>query len=331
MNRKKVLKWMIGIVGSILLIWAGTIVLDKVTYQETFFSQNAELGNTPMNLNNGGIVAEKGDWIYYRNHSDNDWLYKIKKDGTKKTKIIDDAPYYINVVGNWIYYSNEYYYGHLYKIKTDGSGRTPINVDATDFVMAKGDWIYFTSIGTDISGTDYQMRKIRITDNNKESLLEMNHSKTKMLYTNITKDSIFFVLQSQNSWLYKCDLEGKNLKIVNKEASHGIYILEDWLYYVNGSDNFKLYRMRLDGSNKAKLSDDNTGTINFKDGWIYYNNKSDDGKIYKIRLDGSGKTKVSDINCQKISIAGDWIYYPTDNYGTTYRVKIDGTGNELVE
>ena len=89
--------------------------------------------------------------------------------------------------------------------------------------------------------------------------------------------------------------------------------------------------MKLDGSNKTKLNDDKTGTINFKDGWIYYNNRSDEGKIYKIRLDGSDKTKVSDINYQKISMAGDWIYYPTDIYGTTYRVRIDGTGNELVE
>lgn len=331
MNRKKVLKWMVGIVAGILLIWVGTIVFDKVTYQETFFSENVEIGSTPPNLSYGGIVAEKGDWIYYRNHSDNDWLYKIKKDGTEKTKIIDDAPYNINVIGDWIYYSNEYYYGHIYKIKTDGTERTPVNEDMTDYIMVKGDWIYFTSIGTDIGGTDYQMRKISVSDNNEKSLLEMNHKVTRMQYRNITKDSIYFVLQSQNSWLYKSDLEGKHLKIVNKEASYFIYILEDWLYYVNGSDDFKLYRMKLDGSNKTKLNDDKTGTINFKDGWIYYNNRSDEGKIYKIRLDGSGKTKVSDINYQKISIAGDWIYYPVDNYGTTYRVRIDGTANELVE
>ena len=331
MDRKKVLKWMIGIVGSILLIWGGMIVFDKVTYQETFFIEDAELGNTPLNLSYDGIVAEKGDWIYYRNHNDNNWLYKIKKDGTEKTIIIDDAPYNINVIGDWIYYTNEYYYENLYKIKTDGSERTPVSEDMTDFIMAKGDWIYFTSVGTDIGGTDYQMRKIRVIDNNKESLLEMNHHVTRMQYSNITKDSIYFVLQSQNSWLYKSDLEGKNLKIVNKEASYYVYILEDWVYYVNGSDGMKLYRMKLDGSNKTKLNDDKTGAINFKDGWIYYNNKSDGKKLYKIRLDGSEKTKISDINCPKISIAGDWIYYPTDNYGTTYRVKIDGTGNELVE
>ena len=331
MNRKKVLIWMLGIVGMLLLIWGGTIAFDKATYQETFFTEDEGVGNTPSNLSYGGIVAEKGDWIYYRNHSDNDWLYKIKKDGTEKTKIIDDSPYNINIVGDWIYYTNEYYYSHLYRIKTDGSGRTPVSEDMTDSVMSKGDWIYFTSIGTDISGTDYQMRKIRVQDKNKKSLLEMNHKKTKMLFTNITKDAIYFVLQSQNAWLYKCDLEGNNIEIVNKEPSYGVNIIADWLYYINGKDDMKLYRMKLDGSSKTKLNDDKTGTINFKDGWIYFNNRSDEGKIYKIRLDGSDKSKVSDINYQKISIAGDWIYYPTDTYGTTYRVKLDGTGNELVE
>jgi hypothetical protein len=322
---------MIGIIGSIILIWLGAIVFDKATYQETAFLENAETGNTPANLSYGGIVAEKGEWIYYRNHSDNNWLYKIKKDGMGKTKIIHDAPYHINVIGDWIYYSNEYYYGNLYKIKTDGTGRTPVIEDTTDSIIAKGDWIYYTSIGTDIGGTDYQMRKIRTLDNNKESLLEMNHNKTRMQYINITKDSIYFVLASQNSWLYKSDLEGKHLKIVNKDASYWVYIIEDWIYYVNGSDGFKLYKMKLDGSSKMKINDDRTGTINFKDGWIYYNNKNDDNKIYKIRFDGSDKKKVSDMNYQEISIAGDWIYYPIDRYGTVYRMRIDGTGNELVE
>lgn len=43
-------------------------------------------GNTPGNLANGASVAQQGDWIYYCNGSDNDSVYKVRTDGTGKTK-----------------------------------------------------------------------------------------------------------------------------------------------------------------------------------------------------------------------------------------------------
>lgn len=62
--------------------------------------------------------------------SDNNKLYKMKTDGTNKTKVCDDVASYINVKSGWIYYFNEsdmndiYYGGKLYKIKIDGTERT---------------------------------------------------------------------------------------------------------------------------------------------------------------------------------------------------------------
>ncbi|MGI6711164.1 MAG: DUF5050 domain-containing protein [Bacillota bacterium] len=52
-------------------------------------------GNTPGNLNNNGLFAKAGDWIYYSNLIDQGKLYKMKADGTEVTKITDDYAWYI--------------------------------------------------------------------------------------------------------------------------------------------------------------------------------------------------------------------------------------------
>lgn len=332
MNRRKVFLWMMGIVLVTVGIIGGYYAFGIITYTETVFAPNAEVGSNNLNIAYGGFVAESGDWIYYRNHSDNDWLYKVKKDGTQKTKVFEDRAENINVIGDWIYYTNYYNYDCMYKVKTDGTGRTQVVGDMTSFITIKGDWIYYISLGTDISGADYQLRKMKVDGKKKASLVKMNHLKTQMQYINITDDAIYFVLRSSRNWLYKTDLEGDDMQIVNKERTYLTSIADGWIYYINGSEDFKLYRMKTDGSSRAKLTDSPVHHYNMKDGWIYYANEAEEGKLYKMKLDGSEKTALpANISFGGISIAGDWIYYQTDKYGTTYRVRIDGTGVEEVK
>lgn len=84
------------------------------------------------------------DWIYYtsindhskeqEDYNNNDTLkpvpenfatlYKMKTDGTEKTKLEDKCDSFINIIGGWIYYSiGESSNDGLYKIKTDGTGK----------------------------------------------------------------------------------------------------------------------------------------------------------------------------------------------------------------
>ena len=55
-------------------------------------------------------------------------LYKIKTDGTGRTKIdnFNSNRREINIVGDWIFYNN---YSQLFKIKTDGTGNTELELD----------------------------------------------------------------------------------------------------------------------------------------------------------------------------------------------------------
>ncbi|MBC3887836.1 DUF5050 domain-containing protein [Acetobacterium paludosum] len=76
---------------------------------------------TKLSSDRAAYINVVGDWIYYADDGDNDKLYKIKTDGTEKNRLFDDVATRINVVGDWIYYDHGYF--GMYQIKTDGSGR----------------------------------------------------------------------------------------------------------------------------------------------------------------------------------------------------------------
>ncbi|MDP4182703.1 MAG: DUF5050 domain-containing protein [Bacillota bacterium] len=68
------------------------------------------------------------DWVYYINNSDKKSVYKIKKDGTERTKLTSDSVTDatnadIEIVNNYIYYKNASDGNKYYRINLDGSNR----------------------------------------------------------------------------------------------------------------------------------------------------------------------------------------------------------------
>ena len=102
------------------------------------------LEKSDISGNNKQILVEKyvqninisDDWIYftYGKSFDEDYMYKIRTDGTELTKLNDVATGGLCVVGDWIYYytlksgRNEGSYGpgRYYKMRIDGSENTEL-------------------------------------------------------------------------------------------------------------------------------------------------------------------------------------------------------------
>lgn len=65
----------------------------------------------------------RGEWLYYRSLSESDHhkMYKIRLDGTQRTKVLDEQVSEIYAVNDWIYYSSAETC-ELY-MKPDGSSR----------------------------------------------------------------------------------------------------------------------------------------------------------------------------------------------------------------
>lgn len=99
-------------------------------------------------------------WIYY-SCDPPDWaiaqekltglekgFFKIKLDGSGKTKLLDNPPFSEVVKqGDWLFYAS----AGLYKLKIDGSENIKLCDDHGASVNVKDDWVYFTSFDDQIS------------------------------------------------------------------------------------------------------------------------------------------------------------------------------------
>jgi hypothetical protein len=287
-------------------------------------------GNSVGNIVNGGLVAQSGDWVYYEHTNDGFKLYKMRVDGSEKTKLNDSISYCINVVGDWIYYINNSDYDapqRIYKIRTDGSENTKLNDSMSNDVSVIGDWIFYEKS----RGDGYSdLCKLRI-DGSEEIML---YGKEVWDFC-ATEDWIYFT-DYEGGWGYslcKIRTDGSEKTKLNDEKAHNINIEGDWIYYTVGAleDNV-VRKICTDGSGEAKVTSARSSNINVTGDWIYYSNWNDNGNLYKIRTDGSQRTKLNDDDSSvHINIIGEWIYYTMGfGNGNLFRIRTDGTERQII-
>jgi RNA polymerase sigma factor (sigma-70 family) len=288
------------------------------------------IGNTMGNISNEGIAAQHGGWIYYDKFdrgSTNGALYKIRTDGTSKTKLNSSGSEYINVVGDWIYYRNVSDNRYIYKIRTDGTGETRLNNEESSDINVIGDWIYYVS-SSDDSDNRY-IYKIR-TDGTDEIKLNSDDSG----WVNVVDDWIYYNNQSDNGYLYKIRTDGTERTKLNNEHTASPIVVEGWIYYRNYALDY-LYKIRTDGTEHTKLLDFNIFDFNVSGDWIYYEsgNEDDNFALCKIRTDGTENYKLNSEESCAISVVGDWIFYSAidaNGINTLYKIRTDGTDRQKV-
>lgn len=80
------------------------------------------------------------DWIYY---GVTDTLFKAKLDGSEVTEIRDQCyAEEIHVLDNWIYFREITDHGKLYRMKVDGTQKTKLNGQDSFCITILGEWIY---------------------------------------------------------------------------------------------------------------------------------------------------------------------------------------------
>lgn len=256
-------------------------------------------------------------WIYYNKWSNSpseiQRIFKMKLDGTCKTKVNSDESHNINIDDTgWIYYSNYSDGFNLYKIKCDGTKRTKINDEYTSNINISGEWIYYESNG------HYGNEQFRIK---KDGSQKEKISKKYKLNSNVIN------LEENYDVSVSDTVMGNTNSNIHNEGIAAIQ--KGWIYYNNSSDKNSLYRIKEDGTLKQKISDDKPTYINVIGERVYYNFK---GNIYSIRTNGQDKKLLENGRVSELLVAGDTIYYllGRDSYNEIYKMKIDGTNKERV-
>ncbi len=255
-------------------------------------------GRTKVNDDNSRYLNVVDDWIYYSNNegqglaaaeiidpSRNYHIYKIRTDGTGRTKLNSDLSLTLQVVDGWIYYSNYSDSRKLYKIRTDGSDRTKLNDDITLFINVEEDWIYYSN-----ENDNQKVYKVGIDG---KSRTRINEHVPTCHYLNIIDDWIYLSVVSHGGKISRMRTDGSDGGEVGSDLNaHYLNAAGNHIYYIHSGSDGALYRINKDGGSKTQISSDNAWLINIVGEWIYYSNRDDNNRFYRIRTDGSGREKL---------------------------------------
>ncbi len=308
---------------------------DSTSYAEELLT--GRKGNSAGNIANLGLAAIQDEWIYYVNDTDDYSIYKIRTDGSGRTKINDDNSRYLNVVGDWIYYSNYELEGlaaaefvdpnrnyNIYKIRTDGNERTQINDDNSLGLKVIDGWIYYRNFSD-----DGKLYKIRTDGSDRTKLTD-----DVVLFINIEDDWIYYINESDSHKIYKIDIDGTNRKCILDEAPTCYYlnVVDDWFYFTVMMYGERIHKLRVDGSEGREVSNGrHAHYLNTDGNRIYFINLDDNGEINSISLEGNERVRINDDTSWLINIVGDWVYYSNkDDNEKFYRIRTDGSDRQII-
>lgn len=241
----------------------------------------------------GLFLTVGGDWIYYSaiTPDDTDAIYKVKTDGSDRTKLTDDSILYsmsgkgFQLDEDWFYYLSADDERSLYRVKTDGSKRESLAGEALAFYVQDG-WIYYTA-GMEAP----ELHKMKADGSENTQLLDEN-----AILLDVSEEAICFWDEYESgNGIKRADLDGAH---VEKLELDSIYLLEEkdgWIYYITepspDADN-QIYRLKTDGSGKEKLTDDDSFFIKAEEDWIYYISMDREAESFwlnRMKNDGSEK------------------------------------------
>lgn len=237
-------------------------------------------GNSIGNLNEYGLLAKQGDWIYF-NDSEVDMFRKETVDGTEREILADCNPYFINVVGEWIYYC-EWSDKSLWKMKIDGSEMQQLLDDYVDYVYVEDDWIYY---------------KGEEDNNNILYRMHLDGSDNEKIFGDaycVYDGRIYYQKEIENYEYQLCSISiqgNDEIVLVDGRVSY-LNVDGDWIYYRGDDEGHCLYKMKIDGTEKTRLINTSASDIITWEEWIYFISYDDDSylesdMIYRIKKDGS--------------------------------------------
>lgn len=277
-------------------------------------------GNTSGNITNEATTGSDGTYIYYRNASDGNKLYKIKPDGSSKAKVSDLSPSCINVLGDWVYYLSGFPNRAIYKVKKNGSDNTKIT-DSNSFTFSVvNEWIYFSESGGDGNNNLFKIK----TDGSSKTKINFGPSNSLVSIDPVSPIVIgdwaymtLFNPSDKCSELFRVKTDGSAAEKVLNSGKRFYSISDGWIYYA-GQKN-ELRKVKIDGSSdKLLFSLPNPEcciySVNVSGGYVYLSTDSDkdlpeDIGMFKIKTDGTNYTKLLSGHCSFTSISLDWIYF----------------------
>lgn len=310
-KRKITLPLSIALISLLIMLLCVTVGFNFINRQSlnpliNIPNQYLSEVNNKNNILRGGNVIKNGQWIYYRNFSEDGVLYKMKEDGKDKTKLTNNSASYINIVNDFIYYVSV---NGIYKVRIDGTRNTKIR----DF---KDDNKYKTKT---------EFKDLSIYKNEFYNLYAANDRLYFVDSTRAPVDDGYKILVS-------IDTDGKNEKLHQTGTNiEGFIIDKDFIYYWGSFHVGGLYKMKLDDTNKVILTKSFITNVSLLKNQFYFitndfDNPEVSQRIFKT-TDGFRTEKLLQIPSKitNMNVISENIYYSTlHNPKTLYKANLEG-------
>jgi putative cell wall-binding protein len=197
-----------------------------------------------VNSQNMGISVVN-DWIYYLERDSSDpekrILYKIKTDGTSKTKInfgTEDSFICLDVndvvvIEDWVYLSllnKAEHVNQLCRIKTDGSTVQKVLSSSPRFFSIEDGWIYY------YDKTYQKINKAKVDGSTEKVLYTIPYSNYYLCSINVSNGYVYFTNDTQSEstdelGIYKMKTDGSELVQLLNGWARFLNTASDWIYF----------------------------------------------------------------------------------------------------
>lgn len=314
----------IGIVVLIIVIILSILAGKIVNYIQSIPNNN-EIILAANNLSNDSFVATDGKWLFYY---DGNGLCKEKLSNGKNKTYIDKE----QIVGDVFFLGDKLYVETMSAFyTTDVKGKELTEIPNTTFCENKfqtdGKKVYIDIFSSDVGNGICSQKR------DGSDLKEFADIESSKILFNGEYIYIFSpygkVNEEENIHMGVTVMEpdGKNQKLILDFCPSNFVFGEEKIYYTQ--ENY-LYSMNFDGSNQQKFGDIKVDTgLNVLDGFIYYVDYNSKNICKTSEENPSYSTILNGCRSEYVVIVDEWIFYYNEDEHAKYRMKFDGSENQL--
>ncbi|HHT93421.1 MAG TPA: DUF5050 domain-containing protein [Clostridiaceae bacterium] len=274
----------------------------------SYSDDNFDTGNTMGNLQNGGLVAETDDYVYYlaiNKKKNMTFMRRSKTDETDVKKIAEGNIRYISVMKDAIYFTDKE--NHLSTIALSGSKKDLVQKVAIEttynYTLAVGDWIYYC---------DEQFKLHRIRPNGSKNTA-LSEGKFKRIQA--AEDMIYGLNESGNIVYIKGN--GDNETVTDVKANEFVVYNKDWIYFL---DDDAIYMASTEDFSTEKVKEIKASCLNIFEDKIYYFDK-DAGKVFSMDIDGENVEEIVEFNTSAIFVTKSSLFLKSAEDDLIYEYK----------
>lgn len=330
------------IIILIIVLIAGGLGYYSYSRNKFDFNEDNATGNTPGNINNGGLFCESGGKIYFANPYDKDRLYVMNSDCTDAKKLNDDCIAYINVCNNYIYYVKNNFsedtVGAVFRGQLFGLYRCDLNGQNCKALYDKligkvslcGNYLYYQH---NDNKTPLSLYKVRIDGKNNKQV-----SATPYNPSCVNNKKIYFADDTNNNRIRMINTANDSVSPYYDANAYMVDMEGSYMYYIDLDKDYSIMRLNTATNTVELVYAPNNGkivSINVYGNKMFFQLESDSDDttgLYRMNTDGTQIEYVAHGNLTKVTCTSRYTFFRYyEEPAILYRVPTSGTITKVEE